>query len=130
VIPISKSPKVVTQITSQKYRKPPGIGNMVVKMAVTIESSPARVKKHKSANECFSDTFTPRSGSGLRYPVNGDFGWSSVFIELSSLKSIRQKAQSMPDQRMCPKWLISSEFSKELTIFRTTNLRRKLRELV
>lgn len=130
MIPISKSPKVMTQITSQKYRKPPGIGNMVVKMAVTIESSPARVKKHKSANECFSDTFTPRSESGLRYPVNGDFVWSSVFIELISLVSVGQKAQSMPDQGMCPKLLVSSEFAKELTIFRTTNLRRKFRELV
>jgi hypothetical protein len=130
VIPISKSPKVSTQITSQKYRKPPGIGNMVVKMAVTIESSPAAVKKHKSASPCFSDTFTPGSEPGLRYPVNGDFGWSSVFIELISLVSVRQKAQRMPDQGMCPKLLISSEFSKKLTIFRTANLRRKFRELV
>ena len=97
MIPISRSPKVITQITSQKYRKPPGIGNMVVKMAVTTESSPEAVKKPKSANECFSDSFTRRSESGLRDPVNGDFLWSSVFIELNSLLSIRQGAESMPD---------------------------------
>lgn len=130
MIPISKSPKVMTQITSQKYRKPPGIGNMVVKMAETIESSPAAVKKHKNASACFSDTFPPGSESGLRYPVNGDFVWSSVFIELISLVSVGQKAQRMPDRGMCPKLLISNEFSKELTIFRTASLRRKFRDLV
>jgi hypothetical protein len=120
----------MTQMTSQKYRRPPGIGNMVVKMAVTIESSPAAVKKHKSASACFSDIFTLRFESGLRYPVNGDFGWSSVFIELISLVSVRQKAQRMPEEGMCPKLLGSSEFPKELTVFRTANLRSRFRELV
>ena len=75
----------MTQITSQKYRKPAGIGTVLVKMSATTVSSPVVVKKHKSANECFSDTSTPRCESGLRDPVNGDFLWSSVFIELSSL---------------------------------------------
>jgi hypothetical protein len=84
VIPVTESPKAVTQITSQKSRKPAGIGTMLVKTSATTESSPVVVKKHKSANACFSDTFTPRSESGLRYPVTGDFVWSSVFIELSS----------------------------------------------
>jgi hypothetical protein len=130
VIPISKSPKVMTQITSQKYRKPAGIGNMVVKMAATTESSPLRVKKHKNANECFSDSSTLRLEPGLRPPMDGDFPWSSVFIELSSLQSIGQRAESMPDPETRPKLLISREFSKELTICRTANLRVKFRELV
>jgi hypothetical protein len=130
VIPVTKSPKVMTQITRQKSRKPAGIGTVLVKTSATTESSPVVVKKHKSVNACFSDTFTRRSESGLRYSVNGDFLWSNVFIELSFLQSIVQKAQSMPDPETRPKWLISIEFSKELTLFRTANLRREFRELV
>ena len=130
MIPISKSPKVMTQITSQKYRKPAGIGIMLVKMAATTESSPVAVKKYKSANECFSDSSTLRLEPGLRPPMDGDFLWSSVFIELTSLQSIGQRAESMPDPERRPKLLISSGFSKELTICRTANLRVKFRELV
>ena len=130
VIPITKSPKLMTQIASQKSRKPTGIGTVLVKMSATTVSSPVVVKKHKSANECFSDSSTRRSESDLRGPVNGDFLWSSVFIELTSLQSIGQRAKSMPDPETRPKLLISSEFSKELTICRAANLRVKFRELV
>ena len=130
MIPISKSPKVMTQIASQKNRKPAGIGTMLVKISATTVSSPVLVKKHMSANECFSDSSTLRLEPGLRPPMDGDFLWSSVFIELSSLQSIGQRAESMPDPETRPKWLISSEFSKELTICRTAKLRVKFRELV
>ena len=119
MIPVIKSPKVITQTTKQKSLKPAGIGTVLVKTSATTESSPVVVKKHKSASACFSDTFTPRSESGLRYSVNGDFLWSSVFIKLSSLQSIVQNAQRMPDPETRPKWVINSEFSKELTIGRT-----------
>lgn len=103
---------------------------MVVNIAATNESSPLAVVKHKSANEWSSGPSTLRSEPGLRPPMDGDFLWSSVFIELSSLQSIGQRAESMPDPETRPKLLISSEFSKELTICRTANLRVKFRELV
>ena len=103
---------------------------MVVNIAAMNESSPLAVVKHKSANECSSASSTLRWEPGLRPPMNGDFLWSSAFIGLSSLQSIGQRAESMPDPETRPKLLISSKFSKELTICRTANLRVKLRELV
>jgi hypothetical protein len=82
VIPVTESPKVTMQTTKQISRKPAGIGTVLVKTSATTESSPVAVKKHKSANACFSDSSTRRSESGLRDPVNGDFLSGGVFIEL------------------------------------------------
>lgn len=82
MIPVSKSPKVIRQTTSQISRKPARMGTVLIKTSAKAESSPVMAKKHKSASECFSDSSTPRSESGLRCPVNGDFVWSSVFIEI------------------------------------------------
>ena len=82
MIPVSKSPKAIRQTTSQISRKPAPMGTVLIKTSAKTESSPVMVKKHKSASACISDTFTPRSESGLRCPVNGDFVWSSVFIKI------------------------------------------------
>ena len=103
---------------------------MVVNIAAMNESSPLAVVKHKSANECSSASLTLRLEPGLLPPRDGDFLWSSAFIKSSSLQSIVQRAESMPDPETRPKLLISSRFSKELTIWRTANLRVKLQELV
>jgi len=103
---------------------------MVVNIAAMNERNPLAVVKHKSANECSSDTSTLRSEPGLRPPTDGDFLWIGAFIKSGSLQSIVQRAESMPDPETRPKLLISSKFSKELTICRTANLRVKFRELV
>jgi hypothetical protein len=82
---------------------------MLVKMSATTMSSPVVVKKHMSANECFSDSSTLRLETGLRPSMDGDFLWNSVFIELSFLQSIGQRAESMPDPETRPNLLISSK---------------------
>jgi hypothetical protein len=53
VIPVSKSPKVIRQTTSQISRKPARMGTVLIKTSAKAESSPVMVKKHKSASECF-----------------------------------------------------------------------------
>jgi hypothetical protein len=98
-VPVSKSPKVTRQITSQKFRQPADNGSMVVNIAVTIESSPLAVMKHKSARERFSVTSTLRSELRLQLSTDGCFLWSSAFIELTSLQSNVQMAGNMPNPR-------------------------------